>query len=152
MPPIAPAPPRSVKLPPLPPTPVLPAAPLPPCTKSASDALAPAVVPPQPVTENCADGDDVPIPTFPVELMTKAGSVDVASAVEVAMYKLLLMARKLHKLFAGLLSVKRSCGAEEVPSVITPKSGVVVPTPTYPPVSMRVELAKVNVVPFHFAR
>jgi len=84
--------------------------------------------------------------------MVSAETVDVASAVDVAKYKLLFIARKLHKLFAGLLSVRRSCGAVEVPTVTAPKSGVEVPMPTYVPVSKSCEFANTNVVPFHFAR
>ncbi|MEK7516476.1 MAG: hypothetical protein AAB562_02665, partial [Patescibacteria group bacterium] len=88
----------------------------------------------------------------PLALMAKAAPVDVASAVEVAMYKLLLIARKLHRLLVALLSVNNNCGAVEEPIVTAPKSGVEVPIPTYVPVSMTDELANENVVPFHFAR
>src|SRR3989338_1102948 len=64
---------------------------------------------------------------------------EVASAVDVLIYKLLLIARKLHKLFAGLLLVRRSCGAEEVPSVVRPNSGEEVPIPMYVPLSKILE-------------
>ena len=94
----------------------------------------------------------VPTPRKPFELIVNAEMEEVASAVDVAMYKLLLIARKLHKSFAALLSVRRSCGAVEEPIVTAPKSGVVVPMPTYVPVSKTCELAKTNVVPFHLAR
>ena len=47
-----------------------------------------------------------------------------------------MMARKVHKLFAGLLSVNNNCGAVEVPTVNAPKTGVdEVPTATYVPLS-----------------
>ena len=102
--------------------------------------------------ESNEPGVDVPTPRNPFESMVKAATEDVESAVDVAMYKLLLIARKLHKLFAGLLSVRRSCGAVEEPIVTAPKRGVEVPIPTNAPVSMMEEFANTNVVPFHLAR
>ena len=105
-----------------------------------------------PPIENCEPGEDVPTPSQPFELIVSAEMEEVASAVEAARYKLLLIARNDHKLFAALLSVRRSCGALDVPIVTPPKSGVVVPTPTYVPVSITEEFANVKLVPFHFAR
>src|SRR3989344_957129 len=102
--------------------------------------------------EKIEPGVEVPMPRNPFELMVNAFTLDVESAVLVAMYKLLFSARKLHREFAALLSERRSCGAVELPIVTAPKSGVVVPIPTYVHVSMTEEFANTNDVPFHFAR
>src|SRR3989344_5123343 len=83
--------------------------------------------------------------------MVSAEIDDVASAVEVAMYKLLLSARNVHRLFSGLLSVSKSCGAEAMPRVVSPKRGVDVPTPRYVPSSKIFELPS-DVPPVNFAR
>src|SRR3990167_9316609 len=89
------------------------------------------------------------MPNQPLLFIVSAETDDVASAVLVAMYKLLLIARKDQRLFAGLLSVSKSCGAEEVPIVNLPKTGVVdVPTPTYVPLSKIEESLNANVVAF----
>ena len=85
-------------------------------------------------------------------MIDSAETEEVESAVDVAIYKLLFIALKLHRLLAALLSVNKSCGAEEVPIVTAPRSGVEVPMPTYVPVSITEEFANVKLVPFHFAR
>ena len=90
--------------------------------------------------------------TTPLGLIAKAETVLVPSAVEVAMKRELETERKLHKLFAALLSVRRSCGALDVPIVTAPRTGVEVPIPTNAPVSMMEEFENTNVVPFHLAR
>src|SRR3989344_7926950 len=93
----------------------------------------------------------VPTPRNPLLLIVSAETEDVASAVDVAMYKLLFIARKLHKSFAALLSVRRSCGAVEVPSVASSKFGEEVPIPMYVPLSKIMELPS-EAPPVNFAR
>ena len=58
----------------------------------------------RPFTANCEPGEDVPIPTHPFELIVSAETDEVAVAVELAKYKLLLIARIVHALLAGFVS------------------------------------------------
>src|SRR6267154_517463 len=98
-----------------------------------------------PEIENRPIGELVPIPTFPftmrllpnvaapLELIASAAVVEVASAVDVAKYRLLLIERRVHALLAGLESTRASCGPVE-DATVSAQNGVVVPMPTRLPV------------------
>ncbi len=61
----------------------------------------------------CGVVEAMPMPKF--EEKVRSG-VEVAAVVEVAKYRLLLMARRLQPLFAAIPSTSVSCGAVEVAS------------------------------------
>ena len=84
-----------------------------------------------PPTESCDPGELVPIPRNPFGLIVRAETLEVASAVDVLIYKLFAMDRKVHALLPAVVSVSASCGPEEE-AAVSFQNGVVVPIPTSP--------------------
>ena len=69
--------------------------------------------------------------TRPLALMANAAVVDVASAVEVAMKRELLIERKVQAFESVVVSVSASCGPVEE-ATVSDQKGEVVPMPTLP--------------------
>ena len=84
-----------------------------------------------PPIANCEPGEEVPTPNQPLGLMVRAETEDVARAVEVPIYRVLEIERKVHALLPLEPSVSASWGPVEE-AIVSVHMGVVVPIPKEP--------------------
>ena len=76
--------------------------------------------------------------------MARAAVVEVASAVEVAMYRELPMERNVHALLDDVVSTSANCGPVEE-ATVSDHDGVVVPMPTLPALSILIRSVSTEV-------